>query len=108
MNDRGSSLLTQRFLIPEEEATISGVWVQHKTHTHIVTLALHTVEAPSFTSESGTSGFSDTDAVDRLIGACSKGLCHRAVNMVGDPATTSHFRKLVQVVFGEAVFLAQS
>ncbi|WP_040442267.1 hypothetical protein [Ktedonobacter racemifer] len=94
VDDRRNDLL-----VPDQEATVSRIGVQHEAHAGVVAFALHAINATSLAAEAYSFGFPNTDPIDRLIGASRKGLSHRALNVVDDPGDTGTLGILVHLIF---------
>ncbi|WP_040441756.1 hypothetical protein [Ktedonobacter racemifer] len=94
VDDRRNDLL-----VPDQEAIVSRIGVQHEAHAGVVAFALHAINASAFTTKPHPFGLAYADPIRSLIGACSESLSHCAIDVISDPGDTGRRGILVHLIF---------
>src|ERR1700756_2464536 len=72
IDDGGGDLL-----IPQQEAAITGIGIEHETHPHIVAFALHTIDASPLTPEAHPFRLAHADLANSWSSYSEKWYCLR-------------------------------
>ena len=97
------------FAVPTEPALVAvRTHLQVKAQPRAVGLALDRVQTSSCAAKAHPAGLAHADPIGRLVGPARQLLGHEAVDVLGEPAGTQAFGRLVQAVFGEPILCAQT